>query len=408
MDKLKILYLGHIVDEVPIVTGNNFTKTLISNGALYLDYIEIYNKYGYKGSHVYIEDYAVKNRVNCIIFSAPDFYFDVTFLERLRKNIFIVVLTSDTSHFYEVRDQYYAQAMDLLLITNYTTELKLRQIGINSIIYFGWFDTNQYKKIDNSSKEIDVSFIGQLKGKVGRLEYINYLLENGINIKIFGYGSSVGLITIEKKTEILNRSKINLVLTGVTEETMLTKNHKINRRKKQIKANIFEAAFCGGFVLSEYAYGIENLFEVGKEIVIFRDKEELLEKVRYYLKHEEEREKIAKKGYERVINEEDYNVKSAVPKVITAIDELRKIKKYKPSIIYLDEEFVRNYTTFRVLLFVKFIKSLKWKLAFEELKIILKNRKLDLYQIRIFFIEEILDKFPKIKSILKLIIEPKQ
>ena len=70
---------------------------------------------------------------------------------------------------------------------------------------------------------------------------------------------------------------------------------------------------------------MENLFEIGKEIEIFNNKEELLEKVKYYLKHEEERESIARRGYERA--KRDYDAKRAVPKLLSTIDELRK-KRY--------------------------------------------------------------------------------
>jgi len=58
-----------------------------------------------------------------------------------------------------------------------------------------------------------------------------------------------------------------------------------------------------------------------------------------------------------------------------------------------------------VLLIIRFIKAGKWKFAIEELKLILKYRKFDWYQIRVFFIEEILDSSPKIKSVLKFIIK---
>jgi hypothetical protein len=147
---------------------------------------------------------------------------------------------------------------------------------------------------------------------------------------------------------------------------------------------------------------LEHFFEVGREIDVFYDKEELLEKVKYYLVHEEEREKIARKGYERAVK--DYAVERAVPKLISTINELRIKKIYKPSEIYLDEEFIRNYTTYRALLIIRFIKQLKWKFALEEFMIILKHRKLDWYQICIFTIKEIFDNFPKIKSFLKKLI----
>lgn len=403
MEKLKILLLSHLVDEVPSNTGNQFRRAMIDNNALYLDYIELYNKYGFQGVHNHIKEFIAKNGINCLIYgsSPSEFYFDVNYFEKLRKEIFLVMMTGDTELYYEVRDQYYAQAMDMVSVNDFISTFKLRQLGIDSMSYLGYYGTTQYRRIENLPKSIDVSFIGSIKGRAGRAEYIKYLSDNGIHVETFGADSPNGQITFEKKIEIINRSKINLDFSGVSEKTRLTRKHQIYKRGKQIKGKVFESTICGSFTLCEYTLGLEHFFEVGNEIDIFHDKEELLEKVKYYLVHEEEREKIAQKGYERALK--DYAVERAVPKLISIIDELRKTKTYKPSEIYLDEEFIRNYTTYRALLIIRFIKQLKWKFALEELKIIFKHGKLDWYQILIFFKEEFLDPFPRFKSLLKLI-----
>jgi glycosyltransferase involved in cell wall biosynthesis len=404
MDKLRLLYLSGIENNF-INYSNNFPEALLSNDVLCLDYKELYHNYGFNGVHNYIREYINENGINSMIFffGACEFYFDLYFFEELRKKIYVVMFALDTAYTYEVRDQYYAQAMDLMIHSDFIVLLKSREIGIDSITYWGYFDANRYHKIEDLSQNIDVSFIGQITNKIGRLNYLNYLLENKINVEIFGPDSPGGIIPFEKKIEIYNRTKINLNFTSTMGTTWLTRDYSIHKRKKHITGKSLEATMCGGFMLCEYVHGIENLFEIGKEIEIFHDKEELLEKIRYYLEHEEERENIARNGYERAIK--DYDAKLCVPKLIATIDELRNKKIYKPSEIYLDKEFIRNYTTYRVLLILRFIKAGRWKFAYEELKIILKYRKLDWYQIRIFFIEEILDLFPKIKSVLKAILE---
>lgn len=59
----------------------------------------------------------------------------------------------------------------------------------------------------------------------------------------------------------------------------------------------------GAFTLTLYKQGIEEFFEPGKEIVVFHDEDEMVEKVRYYLEHDDEREAIAKAGQRRTLGQ---------------------------------------------------------------------------------------------------------
>lgn len=64
---------------------------------------------------------------------------------------------------------------------------------------------------------------------------------------------------------------------------------------------IMDIMGAGGFVLTNYCAETAELFIEDQEIVMFRTPEELVEKVDYYLAHDSEREKIAKRGYEKVM-----------------------------------------------------------------------------------------------------------
>ena len=66
---------------------------------------------------------------------------------------------------------------------------------------------------------------------------------------------------------------------------------------------------CQGFVLTNYQEDLENEFQEGKEIVMYRSLEDLIEKTRYYLEHEDERLAIAKAGYEKVMRDYNFAVK---------------------------------------------------------------------------------------------------
>ena len=63
---------------------------------------------------------------------------------------------------------------------------------------------------------------------------------------------------------------------------------------------LFEIPACGAFQLVDEKKDIGKYFEIGKEIVTYKDEDDLKKKVKYYLEHPEEREAIARAGYQRV------------------------------------------------------------------------------------------------------------
>jgi len=75
----------------------------------------------------------------------------------------------------------------------------------------------------------------------------------------------------------------------------------------QIKARPFEITGSGGFCITGAADDTESYFIPGKEIAIYKDTNDLIEKIRYYLKHDDERKAVAKAGYERALREHNYN-----------------------------------------------------------------------------------------------------
>jgi len=64
----------------------------------------------------------------------------------------------------------------------------------------------------------------------------------------------------------------------------------------------FWTTSLGAFYLSLYKESIEEFFVPGKEIGLFRDEDEMVEKVRYYLAHDRERRAIADAGRLRTLS----------------------------------------------------------------------------------------------------------
>lgn len=61
-----------------------------------------------------------------------------------------------------------------------------------------------------------------------------------------------------------------------------------------------EIPACGGFMLTNWTEDQAMLFEDGKECVFYNTMEEMVEKARYYLENESEREKIRRAGMQAV------------------------------------------------------------------------------------------------------------
>lgn len=77
-----------------------------------------------------------------------------------------------------------------------------------------------------------------------------------------------------------------------------------------ITARTFEIPGMGGFMLHQRTTEIHHYFEENKEIACFESKQELVDKVKYFLKHDKERESIAENGRQRAWKDHTYLVRA--------------------------------------------------------------------------------------------------
>jgi hypothetical protein len=157
-----------------------------------------------------------------------------------------------------------------------------------------------YRKL-GLEKKYDVAFIGADYGV--RRSYVEYLRTNGIEVYTKGNGWEEGFSKPDEMIEIFNQAKIVLGFATVG------KNDDIFI----LKGRDFEVPLTGSFYITGYHEELYEYFDVGRDIETYKSKEELLEKVRYYLEHEQERELIAQHGYEKSIN--NYTAKKSYEKV---------------------------------------------------------------------------------------------
>ncbi|HWP46809.1 MAG TPA: glycosyltransferase [Candidatus Limnocylindrales bacterium] len=69
---------------------------------------------------------------------------------------------------------------------------------------------------------------------------------------------------------------------------------------------LYEATGMGACLLTDWKVNLPDLFKPDVEVVTYRSVEECIEKVRYLLDHEEERQTIARSGQQRTLREHTY------------------------------------------------------------------------------------------------------
>ena len=90
---------------------------------------------------------------------------------------------------------------------------------------------------------------------------------------------------------------------------------------------LFDLPANGVMQISDGGQYLEQFFSVGKEVISYRDTDDLIDKVQYYLAHDEKRERIALNGFRRV--RKDYKIAKLLAKAGDLIREGMKHRNFK-------------------------------------------------------------------------------
>jgi len=131
----------------------------------------------------------------------------------------------------------------------------------------------------NIEKTVDVGFCGNI---LNRGHVIDSLNKYNIKKDIFVIGHDM--------VKSINSYKIHL-------------NCNI---ADDINYRTFETLGCKTLLLTNYTPGLEKLFDISNELVVYENIEDLDNKVKYYLENEEERNIITEAGYSRVKKDHTY------------------------------------------------------------------------------------------------------
>jgi len=171
----------------------------------------------------------------------------------------------------------------------------------------------------DKNKRYDVSFVGNWsKYREQMIKHIAPFFE------VHVYGGSwwrASSLKGEKNVYLKNKRADLEEYSRIVSRSKVCLNFLTYENRDQTNLRNFELPACGGFQLCNRTDQLEKIFKKDLEICLFDSKNEMIDKIKFYLKNNIEREKIANAGSELVALEK-HNFTSRCSQVLESAESL--------------------------------------------------------------------------------------
>jgi hypothetical protein len=203
---------------------------------------------------------------------------------------------------------------DIMYLTNRGEVAEYRRHGVNARFITGGCDPRAHRRVEKPEPHFrsDAAFIGK-PNTPERVECMRTLAQK-FDLKLWGSGwERHGLNAAGRDVYAAEYRKIcagaKIMLGWNIDPTV----------ELYFSNRTWYTLGCGGFLLTAYSPGMEALFGRGRHLDWFETIDECSEKIDYYLRHEAQRQKIARAGYQ--LAHEKYSYDKMVEMIV---NETRK------------------------------------------------------------------------------------
>jgi spore maturation protein CgeB len=319
----KIILVAGDLDPNKSYEFHNFLKPLekMGNDVIPFDFMKILLDSGREKMNLKLLSFVKEHLPDMVIFIPQTDEFIPEIIDDIGKH------TQTLGYFYDDMwrikySRFWANHYNFVTTSDIDGVKKFKEVGHTNVIYSPFSCNTEIYCKKNLPKLYDVSFVGGYSPR--REWYINYLKKEDINVKVWGNGWKSKMLSSEDMINVFNQSRINLNLSNnicwdirylfdfnrsfkktlhIWKSTFLTIFKSDIKTVEQVKGRHFEINACGGFQLSYNVNGLDKLYNIDEEIALFYSPEDLVKKIKYYLKHEDERELIASHGLNRTSKE---------------------------------------------------------------------------------------------------------
>tara|TARA_B110000196_G_C21143968_1_gene665474 strand:+ start:1453 stop:2658 length:1206 start_codon:yes stop_codon:yes gene_type:complete len=332
------------------------------------------HEFGVHFLHHEIEEIIKRDNISLIFMEISTYLVNPFVLEKLKKkyNLIIVLFQLDDEFKFETLSVVYATIADLVLTFDYVSVNRYRQSGINAHFFMHPIYIPSPEDLDKFKGEgYKVAFLGTVKDKPSRTKFIEYLIERGVEVAVIDTSGS-NFLERDHMHSVFKNTIINLSFSGITD--YIKSDNPLQKMKRGTKSRHLEIASSGGFCISEYSIAASKHLEEDKEIVFFTSKEDLLNKIEFYLNNEEKRNEIAISA-RKAIKEKFSNeaVSSKLSSLITSAQEFKGKNLYGESLdLTCSRHFAFSYIGTSFPYSARLLLKGKFRTFFLDLVIIIK------------------------------------
>ncbi len=164
------------------------------------------------------------------------------------------------------------------------------------------------EKSEDSFSDLGLIFSTTVLGfKIARIQRMEALLKLGkkLPVSIYSNSDTEELIGVTYKGGVDYWTEMPKVFHG----SKINLNFTIPNIKSGIPLRVWDVLGSGGFLLTNFQAETPMYFKEGEDLVSFYSREDFYEKALFYYDHDEERNRIARHGFETVEKYHNYDVR---------------------------------------------------------------------------------------------------
>ncbi len=166
----------------------------------------------------------------------------------------------------------------------------------------------ELEKHKDSFSNLELIFSTTTLGfKIAQIERKNALIElaKKADVSIYSNSDTEDLLGVTYKGGVEYWTEMPKVFYG----SKINLNFTIPNIKSGIPLRVWDVLGSGGFLLTNFQAELPMYFKDGEDLITFYSREDCIEKTLFYLKHDEERKRIAAHGLETVKKNHNYDIR---------------------------------------------------------------------------------------------------